>query len=97
MVITFNYKTNYKQIIHLHVNRAVTKMSSCQVYAISRRGIEQLGSSFGYIFLLFPMKVAGGHAHSRHPQPPALSDSPDVKEYLSSPLSTITLLALPSL
>ena len=40
--------------------RAVTKISSCRVYAISRRGIEQLGSSSGSIFLLFPMKVAGG-------------------------------------
>ena len=30
-----------------HQHRAVTKMSSCQVYVTSRRGIVQLGSSFG--------------------------------------------------
>ena len=47
------------------VYRAVIKISSSGVYAISRRGIEQLGSSFDStcIFLLFPMKVAGGHTH----------------------------------
>lgn len=28
------------------------------VYAISRRGIEQLGSSFGFIFRSSPMKIA---------------------------------------
>ena len=34
--------------------------------------------SFGSIFLLFPMKVTGGHAYSGQgdPCPPALSDSP---------------------
>lgn len=41
------------------LSRAVAKISSCQVYVISR-----LGSSFGSIFLLFPMKVAEGHVHS---------------------------------
>ena len=44
--------------------RAVTKISSCRVYAVSRWGTEQPGSSFGLIFLLFPKKIAGGHAHS---------------------------------
>ena len=33
-----------------------------QLAACSR--IEQLGSSFGSVFLLFPMKVAGGHVHA---------------------------------
>ena len=47
-----------------HQHRAVTKISSCWVYAISRKGIVQLGSLFGSIFLLFPMKVAVDHAHS---------------------------------
>ena len=42
---------------------AVAKISSCRVYAISRRGIVQLGSSFGSIFLLLPIKVAGAHPH----------------------------------
>ena len=40
-------------------------------YAISRWGIEQLGLSFGLIFLLFPMKVARGHAHKSRGKPPA--------------------------
>ena len=44
--------------------RAVTKISSCRVSAISRRGTEQQGSSSDLIFLLFPMKVAGAHSYS---------------------------------
>ena len=44
--------------------RVVAKISGCRVNAISRRGIEQLGSSFGSIFLLFPRRVAGAHAHT---------------------------------
>ena len=28
-----------------------------------RKGIVQLATSLGYVFLLFPMKVAGAHAH----------------------------------
>ena len=31
---------------------------------IGRQGIEQLGSPFGCIALLFPLKVAGDRAHS---------------------------------
>ena len=45
-------------------NRAVTKISSCWVYEIGRQVIEQLEGPFGFIFLLFPMKVAGGYTHS---------------------------------
>ena len=57
--------------------RDVTKISSCQVYAISRWGTEQPGSlGVGFIFLLFPMKVDGGLAHSSHGKFLALSDSP---------------------
>ena len=55
-----------------HQHRAVTKISSCQVYVISRRGIVQLGSSFGSILLLFPMRKAGAHADSRQGKSPAL-------------------------
>ena len=33
--------------------RDFTKISSCQVNTTSRRGIKQLGISFGSIFLLF--------------------------------------------
>ena len=51
--------------------RAGGKTSSCRVYANSRRGIVQLGTSLGSIFLLFPMKVAGAHAHSSQGKSPA--------------------------
>ena len=37
---------------------------SCKVYAISKQGIEQLGSSFGFLLVLFPMKISAGHTHS---------------------------------
>ena len=57
--------------ISIHVvPRAVAKISSCRVYANSRRGIVQLGSYFASVFLLFPMKVAGGHAHSNQGKSP---------------------------
>ena len=56
----------------------VTNISSCQGNAISRRGIVQLGCSFGFIFLCFLYKkpvlmliVAG-----ENPRPLALSDIP---------------------
>ena len=54
-----------------YIHRAVTTISSCWVYAISRQGIEQQGFSFGSILHLFPMKVATGHAHSRRCKSPA--------------------------
>ena len=56
----------------------MAKTSSCRIYANSRREILQLGSFLGSVFLLFPMKVAGAHAHSNREKslPPALSDSP---------------------
>ena len=44
--------------------RAVTKVLHCWVYPISRWGIEQPGSPSGFIFLLFPVKVAQDYAHS---------------------------------
>ena len=58
--------------------RAVTNISSCQVYVISRRGIVQLGSSFGSIFLLFPLKKPGLIliVAGENPRPLALGDSP---------------------
>ena len=58
---------------------AITKTSSCRVYANSRKEIVQLGSSLGSVFLLFPMKVAG-----KNPRSPALSDSPDWTGLFSS-------------
>ena len=39
---------------------AVPKISSSLVYAISRRGIQQLGICIGPIFHSFPMKVERG-------------------------------------
>ena len=38
------------------VMRAVTKISSCRVYAVSRWGTEQVVSSFGLILLFFVRK-----------------------------------------
>ena len=44
-------------------DRAVTKISSYQVFTISW-GTEQPGISFGVIFIFFfPTKIAGGLAH----------------------------------
>ena len=40
--------------------RVVTKMSSGQVNTTSRRGINQLGVSFGPIFLLFSFESSQG-------------------------------------
>ena len=48
--------------------RAVANISSCRVYVISRRGIVQQGRTFGSIFFLLSVRVAGVHSH--------LSDSP---------------------
>ena len=54
-------------------------------YAVSRWGSVQPLSSIDLIFLLFPNKIAGDHAHSSRgkspapgPRPPALGDSPDL-------------------
>ena len=52
---------------------AVVNISSCWVYVISRRGIVQQRSTFGSIFLLFPIKVARAHAHSSHGKSPVPS------------------------
>ena len=62
------------------IRSRVPKFSRCWMYEISRQRIEQLGISFGFIFLFFPIKVAGDYAHipaGRNPQlHPALRDSP---------------------
>ena len=57
-----------------YLSRAVTKISSCQVYAITT-GIEWLGSSFGSIFLFVPMTLAEGKTHNSQgkSQPPAIT------------------------
>ena len=47
------------------INRAVTKISSCGVNTTRRRGIKQLGISFGSIFLLFSFERSRGHVYRR--------------------------------
>ena len=45
-----------KQIFSMkphHQHRAVAKISSCQVYVASRRGMVQLGSSFGSTYVFY--------------------------------------------
>ena len=59
-----NNKKSENLLYYCIVIRTVAKISSCWVYVISRRRIVQIGSSFGSIFLLFPMKVATSHTHS---------------------------------
>lgn len=51
---------------------------SSRIYAISRQEIEQLGSFFDSTFILFPMKIGEGQAHSSGGKSPflALNDSP---------------------
>ena len=61
------HKRSFKFIYY----RAVTKISGCQVNKISRRGIKQLGISFGSIFLLISYESSRGN-----PQPPTLNGSP---------------------
>ena len=50
--------------------RKVTNISSCRVYGMQLVGgvrTEQPGSlGVGFILLLFPIKVEGGHSHSNH-------------------------------
>ena len=54
------------------LNRVVTKISSCRANTTSRRGVKQLGISFGSIFLL----LAGDHIHSRWDKSPAPGPRP---------------------
>ena len=61
------------------IRSRVPKFSRCWMYEISRQRIEQLGISFGFIFLFFPIKVAGDYAHTSWEKSqlhPALRDSP---------------------
>ena len=46
--------------VNINVSRAVTKISSCRVNTTSRRGIKQLGISFGSIFLPFSYESSRG-------------------------------------
>ena len=63
--------------------RMLPMMASLRIFAIStvcRWGTEQPQSSFGLIFILFLMKIAGGHPHgSQGKSPPRpSSDSHEV-------------------
>ena len=49
---------NFVELLQYY--RAVTKISSCRVNTTSRRGIKQLGISFGSIFLLFSYESSRG-------------------------------------
>lgn len=80
-------------LVHLHLNplayRAVDiTFSSCLVNDTSRWGINQLGSLFGSIFLLFLTKVGRIHIHNGRgkSRPLALSECP--RNYLTSLYST---------
>lgn len=59
-------------------SKAVTKILSSRIYAISRQEIEQLGSSFDSTFILFPMKTGKGQTLSSGGKSMALAlnDSP---------------------
>ena len=48
----------------------VLKRNYYKFIYVSRWGTEQPGSSFGLIFLLFPKKIARGHAHSSQGKAP---------------------------
>ena len=46
--------------VTINVSRVVTKVSSCRANTTSRRGIKQLGISFGSIFLPFSYESSRG-------------------------------------
>ena len=52
------------------MSRAVTNISRCPVYAVSRQWIEWKFFWFHFLFVSY-MKVARGHAHSSHGKFPA--------------------------
>ena len=70
-LLLYQWLTLYRLLYHQRLNylqmtvwRAVTTMSSCQVNTTSKRGIKQLGISFGSIFLLFSPESSWGHVLS---------------------------------
>ena len=60
---------NYNKLIEIW--KAVTKISSCWVYAISKVGNSTASEFLWSRFLLLPTKIAGGHAHSSRGKFPA--------------------------
>ena len=80
--------------------RAVAKISSCWVNAVSRRGIvlSYVGiSSFGSVFFLFPIREARAHTHSTQVKslPPTHSDSPvSSSELTCTPYSNLCLILI---
>ena len=61
LVLNFAYHLPKPLAERFPHDRVVPKISSCWVNTTSRRGIKQLGISFGAIFLLFSHKIAGNH------------------------------------
>ena len=47
-----------------------------QFSTVCRWGTEQPQSSFGLIFILFPMKIAGGHHHGSQGKSPPPANGP---------------------
>ena len=83
LLLLFCIFANEKQLVVLLVNcfvlgkyRDVTKISSYRV-KLSRRGIRQLGISFGCIVLLFSHESSQGKI-----QAPPLNDSPGKSDFL---------------
>ena len=78
----------------------MTKIYHCWVYSISRQGIEELGSCFGSILLLFLIKVSGGVTVARWGggggvvETPANSDSPACSQAMSGKRHLMELLYL---
>ena len=66
----------------------MAKISSCQVYAISRRGIVELESYFGSIFLLFGLMSIKAKEHPPHTH--TLSDSPASSQKICTKVYSIS-------
>ena len=68
-------------MVSCHMLPMMASLRILQFSTVCRWGTEQPQSSFGLIFILFPMKIAGGHHHGgqgKSPPPMAHSDSHEV-------------------
>ena len=69
-------------MVSCHMLPMMASLRILQFSTVCRWGTEQPQSSFGLIFILFPMKIAGGHHHGGQgkspPAPMAHSDSHEV-------------------
>ena len=71
------------EMVSCHMLPMMASLRILQFSTVCRWGTEQPQSSFGLIFILFSMKIAGGHHHgsqgkSPSPSPMAHSDSHEV-------------------